>query len=348
MPNTIEQRYPAIAKRLPRIELADLPTPVDTTRIDVDGVQLSVAVKRDDITSSYYGGNKVRKLEYLLRRAKDRGATRVATFGAVASNHAMATSLFAQRLGLRCVCFLSHQTRTPAAGRSLNMHKKIGTDIVLYWGNRAQRINALRQSLAEEKTWVIPLGGTCWLGVLGFVDAGLELAAQIESGELDEPDELSVAMGTMGSVAGIALGLALAGRRTRVQAIRVTDESVANPVLLDRLLKKTASLLHRMDASIPEDLAQRVNIAYRPEFFGPGYARTTPESDRAVALAYEQLGLTLEHTYTGKAFGALIEDRPSDVQTMFWNTYNSTPLPVDTIRPADVSGIPEPFLSYFD
>ena len=103
-----------------------------------------------------------------------------------------------------------------------------------------------------------------------------------------------------------------------------------------------------MDLLIPGDLADRVNVTYRPEFFGPGYARITPESERAVSIADEQLGIKLENTYTGKAFAALLADRRAGSQTMFWNTYNSTPLPVDTQRPDDTSGIPEAFLSYLD
>lgn len=348
MPNTIEQRFPGIAQQLPRIELCERPTPVDAGEIVVGGARVAVAVKRDDLTSPVYGGNKVRKLEYLLRRARDRGASRVATFGAIASNHATATSVFAHREGFDCIGLLSHQTRTPATARALNMHRRLGTRLVEYGGSRAQRIATLKQTLRGQKTWVIPLGGTCWLGVIGVIDAALELAAQIESGELPQPDQLYVAMGTMGTVAGIAIGLALAELPTRVHAVRVTDESYANPVMLKHLMEKTALLLKRMDSAVPENLVERVNLCYRPEFFGPGYARATAESERAVAVAHDQLGLTLENTYTGKAFAALLADRRADAQTLFWNTYNSTPLPVDTKRPDDVAGIPESFLSYFD
>ena len=346
----IEQRFPGIARHLPRIELCERPTPVDVNEIVVDGARVAVAVKRDDLTSPVYGGNKVRKLEYLLRRARDRGASRIATFGAIASNHATATSIFAHREGFDCIGLLSHQTRTPASARALNMHLKLGTRLVEYGGSRAQRIATLRKTLRGQETWVIPLGGTCWLSVVGVIDAALELAAQIESGQLVQPDELYVAMGTMGTVAGIATGLALAGLPTRVHAVRVTDELFASPCMLQRLISKTALLLRRMDSTVPEDLAERVNVNYRPEFFGRGYARATPESERAVALAVDQLGLTLENTYTGKAFAALLADRRTDAQTMFWNTYNSTPLPVDTRQPSDIAGgrIPESFLSYFD
>ncbi|MDJ0919162.1 MAG: pyridoxal-phosphate dependent enzyme, partial [Woeseiaceae bacterium] len=164
MANTIEKKYPGVAKNIPRIALCERPTPVDVNEIVVDGARIAVAIKRDDLTSPVYGGNKVRKLEYLLRRARDLGASRVATFGAVASNHATATSIFSQREGFSCTCFLSHQTRTPAAGRALNMHNRLGTEIVEFGGSRRERIATIRRTLRGQKASIVPLGGTCPLG----------------------------------------------------------------------------------------------------------------------------------------------------------------------------------------
>ncbi len=349
MANTLETRFPGLA--IPRAELVASPTPVSTVTLDVDGIRDTLTIKLDNLTSGHYGGNKVRKLEYLLARAKERGVDTIATFGAVASNHAVATSLFAQRAGFRCQCFLAHQTRTAAAGRALNMHLKLGSEVVRYGGDRSARIAVLRKHLAYGATDIVPLGGTCWLGAIGFVNAGLELAEQIAAGELEEPDLVYVAMGTMGTVAGLALGLALANVSARVQAVRVTAEETANPVALHRLVRKTAGMMRRLDASIPDDLSRRVAIDYRPEFFGAGYAKTNPETDRAVAVAAGEMGLALEATYTGKAFRALLEDREQDrgsKRRLFWNTYNSVPLEVTARRPAKVDGLPESFLSYFD
>ncbi len=351
MRSALEQAYPVLVDRLPRLPIADLPTPVHTDTLDAQGVRSKVSVKCDNLTSSYYGGNKVRKLEYLLYRARQRGAKRIATFGSVASNHAMATSLFAQREGFECLAFLAHQTRTPAAARALNRHLEIGTQLVRWGGDRKTRTALLRQHLhGGEKTWAIPLGGTCWLGTLGFVDAAMELAGQIKLGELDAPEAVYVAMGTMGTVAGLAIGFALAGMNTVVEAVRVTDKHTANPAALERLIDKTVTMMRHHGADVPEDLGSRCRVNCRSEFFGAGYAKTNPETDEAVAVAGSELGLTLEPTYTGKTFRALLADRQSRParHVLFWNTYNSTPLPVDTLRPDDVSGCPEEFLSYFD
>lgn len=349
VPNTLEKLFPEL--RFPRVDLVAAPTPVSTSTLHADGLRDTLAIKHDNLTSTHYGGNKVRKLEYLLARAQHRGANTIATFGAVGSNHAVATSLFSRRLGFNCLCFLAHQTRTPAAGRALNMHLNLGSTVVRYGGDRASRVATLREHLPAGSTDVVPLGGTCWLGAIGFVNAGLELVEQIRRGEIDEPDAIYVAMGTMGTVTGLALGLALGGSTARVQAVRVTAEETANPVALARLISKTAGLMHRADPTVPSDLPERVCIDYRPEFFGAGYAKTNPETDRAVAIAADELDLQLEATYTGKAMRALLADRERDgagKRRLFWNTYNSVPLGVTAKRPASTDRIPETFLSYFD
>ena len=118
MPNHLEVAYPAIAQALPRVSLMEAATPARILTLHAQGLTDTVGVKYDNLTSSLYGGNKVRKLEYLLAQAQRHDAKRIATFGAVGSNHAAATSLFAQRLGFKCLCFLAHQTRTPAAARA--------------------------------------------------------------------------------------------------------------------------------------------------------------------------------------------------------------------------------------
>ncbi len=195
------------------------------------------------------------------------------------------------------------------------------------------------------------MGGSSWLGAVGFVNAGLELAAQVAGGAIKTPDFLYVANGTMGTAAGLALGLALGGLHTEVQAIRVTDDFVANRAAMRRLIDKTAALMHRSDPAVPADLAERVRYRFRDEFFAGGYAKSNPETDLAVSKAGE-LGLTLEPTYTGKAMAALIHDHEHGLtrsgSVLFWNTYNSQPLPANAAVPGDVSALPEEFLRYYD
>ena len=346
------QAYPTLSMRLPKTPLAELPTRVEQHSISVGRRRFTIAVKHDEETSELYGGNKIRKLEYLLQRARERRALRVATFGAVASNHALATALHATRLGLACTCLLSHQTRTPLAAQALNMHLQCGSEIVCYGGERSERVTTMRKYVQGRRTWLIPMGGSNWLGVVGFVNAGLEIAAQVAAGVTPLPHKLYVANGTMATVAGLALGLAVAGLATEIQAVRVTHKYIATPAAMRRLMIKTVTLMNRLDQSVPLDLADRTKIRFREAFFGDGYAHPTQAGEQAIALADEQLGMKLDSTYTGKAMAALLHDieQPGTKgeDLLFWNSYSGKSLPVSVERPADTARLPAEFLRYFD
>ncbi|MBT8087216.1 MAG: pyridoxal-phosphate dependent enzyme [Gammaproteobacteria bacterium] len=351
MSDSLATCFPALAERLQKVPIADLPTPVSTVTSETPAGRRSIWVKHDNVSSELYGGNKVRKLEYLLQRARGRGARRIATFGAVGSNHALATAMFSSRAGLDCTCFLGHQNRTPYVSETLNMHRRIGTEIVPL-GSGSSRLATLRKYLHGRRCWVIPLGGSSWLGAVGFVNAGLELAAQVSAGELPAPERIYIANGTMGSAAGLAIGLALAEAPGEVQAIRVVDERIANPVRLRRLLEKTALMLRRIDPFLPADLADRARIRLRDEFFAGGYAAADAATRDAVAVAARSFDLKLETTYTGKAMAALLHDLQAaeyaGERCLFWNTYSSRALPVTAERPATPGNIPPDFMRYYD
>ena len=350
MTDFLGQAYPKIAERLRKSSFASLPTPVSRCEIDTRLGNRCISVKHDDKTSPIYGGNKVRKLEYILQRARDRHAKRVATFGAVGSNHALATAIFAHQFGLQCTCFLAHQKRTPNIPKTLNMHLALGTEIIRY-GGAVNHLELFRRYIQNRGTWVIPLGGTCWLGAVGFVNAGLELAAQIESGEIEIPDRIYLANGTMGSTAGLSIGLALAELPTEIHAIRVADNQFSHPAFLARLIAKTITLLNHFDPSFPLSIVDQTRVVWRDEFFAGGYAAVDDATLHAADIARDQLGLTLETTYTAKAMAALLHDldcSSPDTKMLFWNTYNSTSLPVTDKKPEFPQDLPESFQRYYE
>ena len=351
MTDSLAAAYPLLADQLPKVTLADLPTPVSTVQFDTIVGPRTVSIKHDNVSNAQYGGNKIRKLEYIFQRARARGAERVATFGAVGSNHALATAIFAKRSGLGCTCFLAHQKRTPNIPTTLNMHRKLGTEIVAL-GSGVDRLATLRHYLHGRRSWVIPLGGSSWLGATAFVNAGLELAGQIATGDIARPDRIYIATGTMGSAAGLALGLALAELPTELHAVRVVDQDYGSPSAFDRLMRKTAMMLNRLDSSIPADLADRARVRWRDDYFAGGYAVFDEVISNAVALAADQLHLALETTYTGKALAALLGDLLSaqfaGENYLFWNTYNSRSLTVASERPRTPDNIPFDFMRYFD
>ncbi len=349
MSDYLAAAYPKIGAQLPKVSIADLPTPVSEHELTLPAGSRSITVKHDEATSTLYGGNKVRKLEYLLQRARDRGARRVATFGAAGSNHALATAIHATELGLDCTCFLAHQRATPKVPVALNMHRQLGTEVFRF-GHGVDSVDLFRRHLQFRGAWVIPLGGTCWLGAVGFVNAGLELAQQIADGILERPDQIYLACGTTGSAAGLAVGLAAAGLNTTVQAIQVADNPFASEAKMRRLVSKTRSLLQRIDPAFRADISAE-RLVWRDEFLAGGYARADDATESAVEIARDHAGLALERTYTGKAFAAMLHDLQSSAydgkRAMFWNTYNARLLPVSADRPDDLANIPADFERYY-
>lgn len=343
--------FPRLATRLGKMALAELPTPVNALQFKSNAGVRTISVKRDDVSNASYGGNKIRKLEYILQRAWERGAQRIATFGAVGSNHALATAIQAVASGFDCTCLLVPQKSTPTIPRTLNMHRRIGTELIPL-GRSVDQLATYRRYLQHRRCWVIPMGGSSWLGAVGFVNAGLELAQQIAAGEIPSPSRIYMANGTMGSCAGLSLGLALAELPIELHAVRVVEERFASPPAFRRLQQKTAMMLRRLDPSIPADLVARVRLRWRDEFFAGGYAVSDTVTRNAVDRAATLLGLRIETTYTGKAMAALLHDLESPDYDgghyLFWNTYNSQPLPVTGARPPTRENVPEEFMRYFD
>ena len=155
-----------------------MPTPVERLALALDVAE--VLVKRDDLTSARYGGNKVRKLDFLLGDALAQGAQSVLTFGAYGSNHALATAVHARALGLEPHVVLSPQEPGPFAARTLLAHAGLETQIHLVdgWDGRREAVHAKRALVERDGVapYIIPMGGTCPLGALGYVSAAFELA----------------------------------------------------------------------------------------------------------------------------------------------------------------------------
>ena len=333
MTSTLGTVFPALSDAPQRVALTDLPTPLEPLPTLAGELGLDdLFIKRDDQTGLVYGGNKVRKLEYLLGDALHKGCDSVVTFGAVGSNHALATAIYADQLGLGCHVIMTEQPITPYVAQTLRYHALLGTRLEL--ANNYVELNDIADRLAAhhptgaERLYRIPLGGSSPLGAIGFVNAALELAAQCHA---SVPDVLYVACGTMGTVAGLALGLRLAGLNTQIEAVRVVPESVTTSSGIENLFIAANRELQSIDTSIPLFENPLSNVTLRGEFFGAGYAEATPECTEAVELMRNTEKVTLEITYTGKALAALIHDARSQQlagrRVIFWNTYNARPYP---------------------
>jgi D-cysteine desulfhydrase len=346
-------RYPALLDALPFVELADLPTPLSSLKPLADELNIEeLVVKCDDISAQDYGGNKLRKLEFLLADAQTRGCSNVITFGGMGSNHALATSINCQRLGLACTAILTPEPVTEAVKSTLLYHQQLGTRLELarYGAELRGTADRLIAELGPDQSYEIPFGGSSWVGAIGFVNAGLELDAQIQAGLLAKPDSIYIACGTTGSIAGLALGLQLAGLDIAIEAIQVTPNSLDQQQLFDTLYTDANAQLHQRDPALPlcDIRAARVNI--RDDQLGEGYAMPTPEGRAAAELLRQQAGIKSSLTYTAKAMAGLVSDARkgllADRAAMLWNTYNSRPYP-EFAKQLDVTSLPKDFQPYF-
>ena len=341
------RRYPEAARRLPWLPLATLPTPVEPLALeDPGGDGARLWIKRDDQSGLPYGGNKVRKLEFILARARDLGATRLVTAGATGSHHALATAVYGRRLGFDVTLCLFPQPLTDHVRRVLLLDHALGAE--LRWTPRMALIPLAlfraRHAYPGERVFVIAPGGSDAVGTLGYVSAGLELAEQIEAGEAPGVDEVWVAGGTLGTAAGLAIGFTLAGLQTGVCAVRITSRLVANARALRRLVVETVRLLHAagVPAPPPEVALRRIRISH--EQLGDGYGRPTSQA-RAAAEAFAEVGVVLDETYTAKAAaGFLAGAGPSRTGArLFWHTLSAVEPdaagPVGGTDVADVAGV---------
>ena len=350
------QHYPRLGEALPRVALASLPTPVAPwARLGADAGITRLYVKRDDISGEAYGGNKVRKLEFLLARARALGATSVLTFGAAGSNHALATAIYARQLGMEAISMMVPQQNAPNVQRNLLRGLAAGAKLRLFGGRKMVSTGTLQEiatrfSSGRGRPFVIPAGGSAPLGVVGFVNAAFELRAQVEAGLIPEPDRIYVASGTMGTCVGLLLGLAVAGLRSQVVAVRVTTAPYTTPEKARRLYARTQGLLCRADRDFPAIPFPESQFTLRDEFLGEGYARPTEAGMTAVRRLSELEGVALEGTYTGKALACLLTDGESGAlerqKILFWNTYNSQSQEA-AIKNVDYHQLPEDFHRYF-
>jgi D-cysteine desulfhydrase len=350
------ERYPALASAVPRLPLAMLPTPVEEAETGaLPGPCAGLWIKRDDVSGEPYGGNKVRKLEFLLADALARGHDSVMTFGVVGSNHAVATAVYARELGMDAWLLLTPQSNASYVAKNLRLGRYAGAHQVFCpteaQANRRARVLGLLGRGIYMPPYRVPGGGSSPIGAIGFVSAGLELAGQVRAGLLPEPEVIYAALGTQGTAAGLALGLEAAGLSSKLELVRVVREDIASPERFRALYHGAARHLHRRDPRFRLAPLDRRRIRVRHEFIGPGYARFTEEGMAAMDLAGDRLGTRLEGTYTGKAFAALLADleagRLTGKRVLFWNTYSSRPLPAGA-RSIDYRDLPAPFHRYFE
>ena len=277
------------------------PTPLQHLPRLSEATGVEFWIKRDDLTGDVgLGGNKVRKLEYLLGQAVADGATHILTTGGPQSNHARATAAAAVRLGLKPVLVLAGSDPESREGNLL-LDRLYGADIRFPGAVTAEdQARCLEETAAElraggARPYVIPVGGSTQLGVLGSYQCYVELAEQL-------PGDAWVCCtnGSAGTHAGLVLGSLLHGKAVRVQGFSVWQPAAPLKAQTAGLVREAASLLGR---SIDGEAAVHVDDGY----LGPRYGRTNPEAMAAIEMVAGLEGILLDHIYTGKAMSGVLD-----------------------------------------
>jgi D-cysteine desulfhydrase family pyridoxal phosphate-dependent enzyme len=266
-----------------------------------------ILIKRDDLTGLALGGNKVRKLEFLLADALAQGADTVLTTGAADSNHCRVTAAAAARLGLRCILLLATKRVAPPLQGNLLLDHLFGAEVHFYPASSPTAGNDHLLELATNararggKPYIFPAGGSTALGILGYTLMVEELIGQLAARNLTA-DYLVMASGTGGTHAGVLLGTTLFRANFAPLAINIIEAD--NAALIERTSAVYAEGVTLLE--IPEPQA-RPTFTVRAGYVGKGYGLLSPGCAEAIQLLARTEGVLLDPVYTGKAMAGLID-----------------------------------------
>lgn len=318
------QRFPNLHQHLAENGFAQLPTPVE--QYDFDGQ--SVWVKRDDLSHSAYGGNKVRKLELILPEVQRLGAERVVTFGATGTHHGLATAVFCKQQGLGCDLLLFDQPVTALVQENIQLLAAQGTTLH-HCGSLANTLRRfyLHPGRLSKRNYFLFAGGSNVLGVLAFINAALELKQQVDRGECAAPASIYCPASSNATLAGLTMGMALAGLDCQVIGVRVAPAKVGpfdscTPKAVRSLMQKTVKWLQQKEIEWPVAVPSPTIV---DDWYGAGYGHPTEAAAQAATLFENTVGVPLDPTYTAKCFAAVRAAKQSG-PILYWHTLNSMPL----------------------
>jgi D-cysteine desulfhydrase family pyridoxal phosphate-dependent enzyme len=302
---------------LAKLNFAHLPTPVEALpRLSALLSGPQIFIKRDDQTGLAFGGNKTRKLEYLLADAQAQGAKTLITGGAVQSNHCRQTAAAAARNGFACILVLTGEKPPKPTGNNF-LDLFLGAEIV--WAGGSDRDEVLQDTFDKAlndgiEPYLIPYGGSNVIGALGYVHAMQELLAQ-------EPDLDWIVFPS--SSGGTQAGLALGGRMFKFQG-QILGISIDNPA--PELSQKVALLAEETARRLGEEYKfSAQDILVNDDFTGAGYGIMGEAERQALKLFARNEGILLDPVYTGRAAAGLIELIRSefftaDQKILMWHT----------------------------
>ena len=327
----LHQRFPALRETVPHLRLGESPSPVRRLRALATGPGPEVWLKDDGAYGAPHGGNKVRKLEWILPDVEARGRRTIVTVGGLGTNHGLATSVWGRERGLRTALALVDQPFDDHVRSQVERIRRSGARVYRTRGKYRTYLAApwilLRHTDLRDRRlpYFLTVGGSSPLGCLGYVEGALELAEQVARGELPEPSHVIVALGSGGTAAGLAAGLRIAGLRSRVVGVVVNDRTPVDARTVARLASRAMALLRRRGADVGVRSIAPSELDTEYGWLGDGYGHRTPAAEHARDLARRREGLVLDPVYTAKAVAALIALRERGAfgggPVLYWHTY---------------------------
>jgi D-cysteine desulfhydrase len=339
-------RYPNLENNISRLAIGSLPTTVQSLK---NLGYNNLWIKRDDLSSRVYGGNKVRKLAFILADVQRKRLTHVITPGGIGTHHGLATTIFGNRFGIHTTLLLFRQPITANVRQTLLLLTHYGAKLqykkTLF---RAMLWYYIFCRIRFPGAYYLYPGGSNPVGTVGYVDAAFELKQQIHDGLMPKPDIIFCPLGSGGTLAGLTLGMALSDLSVSVIGIRVSLSHLglfpATTIgTVKDLMRKTYQYLKQMDASLPDIVIN--TPAIMDTYLGDGYGHPTAAGGKAYQLMKDRQGITLDPTYTAKTFAAVLDYcktcKASPETVLFWNTYNGVDL-TDEIASANYNELPVP------
>jgi 1-aminocyclopropane-1-carboxylate deaminase/D-cysteine desulfhydrase-like pyridoxal-dependent ACC family enzyme len=319
--------YPGLASGLQPVPLCTLPSPAER----LAGIADHAWVKHDDAIHPEYGGNKIRKLEFVISEILRTGTRHVYSIGGTGSNFGVAAAMVFRELGIELTLFLFEQPTNPHVEHNQALMRHYGAHIKHFdsmaaaaavWSAHPRRL--------DPESYFLPAGAGSPVSTFGYVNAAFELRDQIRAGECPEPEEIVVPVGSCSTLAGLTLGCTLAGLKSHVVGVRAAPErlgpvDVCTPAVVRKFMVSAAELVRQQgqqgNVTVPEPTLNH-------DWFGGCYGCSTPATEAALQRG-AAVGLMLDPTYSGKAFGEFLRRVAASRQpVLYWATLNSRPGPL--------------------
>jgi len=318
--------YPQLAALLQPLALCQLPSPVEA----LPALGEYAWVKRDDGIHPHYGGNKMRKLEFVASELLRKGVRHVYSLGGTGTNFGVAAAILLQELGIELTLFLFRQPPSEHVEHNQQLMRQHGAHLHTFDSLGAAALSwQLHPRRLDPRCYFLAAGASSPVATFAYINAAFELREQIQAGDCPLPAQIILPVGSSATLAGLTLGCALAGLETQVIGVRVAPEKlgfidICTPAVSRKMMLSAARLLEKHghpggSIKVPEPILVS-------DWFAPGYGCSTAATEAAIRRGMAA-GLTLDATYSGKAFGEYLKRLQSGAAPLlFWATLNSQPV----------------------